>query len=159
MPRSHPQMTERHHARFLAALEALEQLCRDPLSAAQRERYWQACAGQSSLEEWEAATKDAMRHVTAYRVPLPAHLLAFVQTQRRLKRAEALLALFPTRSRRTLFAHLETLRQTRSVAPLWAFLCPDEARRRHSVIALEGAAANERPSPRQQQLEAWLEED
>jgi hypothetical protein len=153
-------MTERHHARFLVALEALEQVCRDPLSAEQRESYWQACAAQSSLQEWEAATHEAMRQVTDYRVPLPAHLVALVQRQRRQQRTEALLALVPMRSRQSLLSHLETLRQTRSAAPLWAFLWPEDARQRHSVIApLEGGAANDHPSPHQQQLEAWLEED
>jgi succinylarginine dihydrolase len=153
-------MTERHHARFLVALEALEQLCRDTLSAEQRESYWQACAGASSLEEWEAATQEAMRQVTDYRVPLPAQLVAIVHRQRRQQRTETLLAHVPASSRQSLLSHLETLRQTRSAAPLWAFLWPEEARQRHSVIApLEALPANDHPSPHQQQLEDWLEED
>jgi hypothetical protein len=160
MPQGHPHMTARHQARFLAALEALEHLCRDTLSDEQRESYWQAVSVQISLQEWEAATQEAMRQVTDYRMPLPAHLVAIVQDQRRQQRTEALLALMPRRSRHSLLSHLETLRQTRSAAPLWAFLWPEEARQRHSVIApLDALPANDRPSPHQQQLEAWLEED
>ena len=82
-------MESQNQLRFFQILNTMGEFFGDELSELRQRMYWEICRARLVIEEWEYACLQAMARETFYKVPLPAHLLEYVQEYRATQREEA----------------------------------------------------------------------